>query len=181
MALIRPEAAAALRRWREAIAGAALILAGLWLARLGGAFFLVAGVLAAGLGAALALIAWRRARFRHDADAPGMVEVVEGQIAYYAPSGGGFAALSEIEEVAVTITAAGRPAWAIGQRGAPTLIIPMGAAGAEALFDAFLSLPGARAEPFLAAAHRRPGEGPVTLWQRPPPDGRSSLPMARRR
>jgi len=167
MALIRPEAAAALIRWREAIAGALLALAGLWLVSLGGAFFLVVGTLAVGLGAALMLIAWRRARFRHGADAPGVVEVVEGQIAYFAPSGGGgFAALSEIEEVGFTVTAAGRPAWAIGQRGASALIIPMGAAGAEALFDAFLSLPGARAEPFLAAAHRRPAEGPVTIWRR---------------
>lgn len=166
MALIRPEAAAALMRWREALIGAALIAAGLWLASLGGAFFVTVGAGAAGLGAALALIAWRRMRFRLGGSAPGLVEVVEGQIAYLAPSGGGFAALSEIEEVALTFTAAGRPAWRIVQAGAPALVVPLGAEGAEALFDAFLSLPGARAEPFLAATRRRPGEGAVTLWRR---------------
>ncbi|MBB4022715.1 MULTISPECIES: hypothetical protein [Actibacterium] len=164
--LIRPELRAALARWREVLIGLGVVLAGLWLFGLGGLFFQAAGALSCALGLALGLVALRRLRFRRDGSAPGAVEVTEGQITYLAARGGGFAARSEITAVALGFAPGGQAQWRISQTGAPPLAIPVAALGAEALFDAFVALPGAQPSRFLAALDRNPADGPVIVWQR---------------
>ena len=139
MPLIRPQAAARLRRWREVLAGGAVIALGLWLARGPGPFLIGLGALVALGGIMLVLVGLRRARFRADGLAPGIVQIVEGQISYLAPEGGGFAALSEITFLSL---GPGAQNWHIGTADGAVLRIPRGASGAEALFDAFAALPG---------------------------------------
>ncbi len=166
MPLIRPDLAAALTRWRDVLIGGAVALAGLWVATLGGLFYLPLGGLVLATGLALAWIGWRRLRFQRATAAPGVVEVTEGQITYLAPAGGGFAAFSELVEIALAFGAAGRAHWRLNQRGAPPLAIPVAAAGADALFDVFVALPGADAGRIIAAQDRTPAQGGVTVWRR---------------
>lgn len=166
MSLIRPEVQRALTRYREILWAVAIALTGAWIALRGGLFFMVLGLIVATAGLALAYIGWQRLRFHREADVPGVVEVTEGQITYLAPQGGGFAARSEISEIALGFSLAGRAHWRISQPGAQALFIPVGAPGADALFDAFAALPGAEPARFLQALDRTPADGPVTVWRR---------------
>lgn len=101
-----------------------------------------------------------------------MVQVDEGQITYLAPDNGGFVALSELDTVEMVFDRQGARCWRLSQEGYPTVTIPAAAKGADALFDAFVSLPGARAGHILAALDRPPSDGPVTVWRR---EGRPAL------
>ena len=167
MSFVRPEIAARLRRWREVLVGLGVVLAGGWLAGLGGWFFAGLGGLVAlarlGLGAA----GLRRLRFRATGQAPGLVRTVEGQVGYFGPETGGFAALTEIEALCLDVTSAG-PAWVLVQPEGQ-LRIPVAADGAERLYDFFGALPGIDMAAVTAAA-RDPGPVSRTLWRR-----RSSL------
>lgn len=174
--MIRPEALAALRRWREVILAAILAGAGLWLALGGGPVLLGAGLALVGLAAAWALSAWRRLRFAQDIAAPGLVEVIEGEVRYYGPSIGGAVSLSDLVELRL-VTLRGRRLWRLKQRDGQALLIPVDAAGAAALYDGFTSLPGLDMAAVLAAlAPSAPAEGQglvaggpsemVVIWHR---------------
>ncbi|ANB35627.1 hypothetical protein JMM63_14635 [Rhodovulum sulfidophilum] len=166
MSFLRPEAVAALSRWRELIASGAVALGGLWLFGLGGYFFQALGLLALGLGLALGFVAIRRARFRIAGDGPGLVRVDEGQITYLAPQGGGFVALSEIRAIEMVFDETGARGWRLTQTRFPAVTIPASARGAEALFDVFMALPCANPRTILSALDRSPEDGPVTVWSR---------------
>jgi len=141
LALIRPDALAALHRWREVILAACLALLGLWLATRSGPIPLSAGLALLALAAAWALSGWRRTRFAQDIAAPGFVEVVEGEVRYFGPSFGGAVSLSDLTELRL-MTLHSRRLWRLKQRDGQALLIPVDAAGAEALFDGFTALPG---------------------------------------
>ncbi|MGY6410930.1 MAG: hypothetical protein ACXIUV_07900 [Alkalilacustris sp.] len=170
MSLVRPEVTAGLRRWREVLAGLGVAAAGLWLAGLGGWFFAALGgvVVLAGLG--LALAGLRRLRFVPAGNAPGLVRMVEGQVAYFGPETGGFAALTELEELRIAPGATG-PVWVLDQPGGP-LEIPVAAEGAERLYDYFAALPGIDMAA-VAAAMGHPPARPRVLWRR---HARAALP-----
>lgn len=164
MSFIRPGARAALHRWREALAGAAAVLLGLWW-MLGASGLLpwVGGAVALA-GAALVFAGIQRARFRGAAGGPGIVEVDEGRVAYFGPLTGGVVALSEI--TALSLDPSAKPShWVLSQPGQPDLCIPLNAEGAEALFDVFASLPGIRTERMLAQM-RAEGDAAVVVWRR---------------
>jgi len=150
MILIRPELLAALSRAREVILGLVLAVAGGWTGWLGGYFFVPLGILLAFVGLGWALLALRRLRFVQGGDAPGMVEVNEGQIAYYGPSVGGVVGLPELVEIRL-ITMRGRRLWRLKQADGQAILIPVEAAGAERLFDAFAALPGMDTSALVAA------------------------------
>ncbi|WP_028914116.1 hypothetical protein [Pseudorhodobacter ferrugineus] len=160
MSLIRPEAQAALWRFREMFASLGLALIGLWLAVLGGFILVPLGagiiVLAAGFG----LLAWRRLRFAQSGDAPGMVELDEGQISYFGPDVGGAVALRDLVELRL-ITAGGRRMWRLRQQDGQVLAIPVSAMGADQLFDAFAALPGMDTGALVAAVD--PVVGPASV------------------
>ena len=163
MSLIRPEALARLLAWREALAGMALLALGLWL--LGRPGYLLPGlgaVLAlAGLGYGLVVL--RRARFLARDSAPGVVQVVEGQISYMGPHEGGFMALDEI--LFLGLSGDGSH-WLIGAEDGRQLTIPRGARGAEALFDAFATLDGLDVAQLLRQIAAPPGPAPRPIWRR---------------
>jgi hypothetical protein len=94
------------------------------------------------------------------------VEVDEGQVGYLGPSFGGFVALPDLVEVRL-VTMYGRRLWRLKQADGQALLIPVDAAGAERLFDAFGSLPGMDMAALLAAL-----EAPVA-------QGRGGMPVLR--
>lgn len=150
MSWVRPEVLAGLRRGREAIAAGAVVAFGLWLAWLGGYLLVPLGLCVAAIGSAWGVQAWRRMRFAQGNDAPGVVEVDEGQIAYLGPGAGGFVGLPDLVELRL-ISLHGRRLWRLKQADGQALLVPVDAAGAERLFDAFASLPGMNTEALVAA------------------------------
>lgn len=171
---LRPAALAALGRWREVAGAAALAAGGLWVAGFGGWFFLALGGLLAAAGAAIAVMALRRMRFARAVDQPGVVEIDEGQVRYFGPSGGGFAALPDLVALDLRADGGGRRWWRLTEAGGGVLDVPVAALGAERLFEAFAALPGLSSAR-LVAALEAPSGGSVTVWRRPDPDARRAL------
>lgn len=167
MQLIRPEAAAALSRWREVLVGLTLAVLGLnWgLASFGPLRWL--GWVLVALGAALIVTGIQRARFRRGGDGPGVVTVDERRVSYFGPLTGGTLALDDLTRL--SLDGQGRPAhWRLDSHGQPPLMIPVTAEGADALFDAFAALPGMETGRLLAALDASDRQrGTVTaIWTR---------------
>lgn len=162
MTVIRDEVTAAARRWREVIAAGVVALVGLWLMLLGGYLLFPLGLLVVAISAVWAVQAARRLRFVQAVDAPGMVEVDEGQVGYLGPTFGGYVALPDLVEVRV-IVIHGKRLWRLKQSDGQALLIPVAASGGERLFDAFAALPGMDTQALAAAA----GEGAErVVWRR---------------
>lgn len=166
MSLVRPELLALLQRWREVLAGAGIVLLGGWIATFGGWFFAGLGGLVAAAGVALAINGARRMRFDAHGQGPGMVQVVEGQIAYFGPETGGFLGLTELEELQLADRPVGR-CWLLRRSDGSVLEVPLEARGAAALYDLFATLPGIDMAHVSAAAARGAGRAQV-LWRRRP-------------
>lgn len=163
MSFIRPEARENLMRWREALAGGAVVALGLWWAL--GSLGLIrwAGVVLVLLGAALTWSGVQRARFRGGRGGLGVVHVDERQITYLAPVGGGFASLDALVQVDIAPDLAGLPVWRFTSPG-EVLVIPVNAEGTEALFEALSALPGVDMQAAIRASGGIPG-APVTVWR----------------
>jgi len=166
MSLIRPEIRARLWRWRDALAGLGVaILGGYWALT---SFGLLAwlGVVMMVAGIALAVAGWQRGRFRRAGGGAGVVQVNEGQVAYFGPVTGGILAVDAIGQVVLDPRPRSGPVWEFRAPGQEPLAIPVDAAGSEALFDVFAALPGLDTEAMLAALED-PGATPRTVWTRP--------------
>ena len=175
MSVIRPEVTAALWRGREAIAALGVVAGGAWMAWLGGYLLVPLGLCVAAVGAAWGVQAWRRLRFAQSVDAPGVVEVDEAQVGYFGPGDGGFVGLPDLVELRL-ISLKGRRMWRLKQADGQALLVPVDAAGAERLFDAFASLPGMDTQALVAAldpVHAAGGAAMVNvsdsrvIWRRP--------------
>jgi hypothetical protein len=152
MSFIRAEVAQRFIRSREVILGGVIVAAGVWLIWLGGYFFVPLGLLILALGGGWTVLALRRLRFGQEGDAPGTVEVVEGQIAYFGPKVGGMVGVPELAEIQL-LTMRGRRVWKLKEATGQTLYVPVEAVGAETLFDVFASLPGMDTAGLVAALH----------------------------
>ena len=168
--MIRPELATRLAPWRGAIAAAAAALAGLWMASWGGLVFVPLGLGIAAVGAGWWLVEWRRVRLRGRADGPGLVEVDEGAIRYFAARGiGGEVALRDMTELRV-LRLNDRGHWRLRTRQGEALLIPVDAVGAGVLADAFAALPDAdlgRIAEGLAQATAPGGPAALSVWRAP--------------
>lgn len=165
MTFFRPEAKAALWRYREAYLGGLLALLGIWLVSGPGFLLAVPGYAAIAGGLLLAWLGIQRGRFRGPDGGTGAVQVDEGQVSYFGPLTGGTVALREMDRL--TLEGNMFPAhWRLSQQGQPPLLIPVNAAGADALFDAFAALPGLRTEKMLNTLRAEP-HATVVIWQRP--------------
>lgn len=148
--MIRPDITTTFWRWREVIAALTLGVLGLWLGWLGGYVLLPLGLVIGALAAAWGLQSWRRLRFAQSVAAPGMVEIDEGQIGYLSADMGGFVGLPDLVELRF-LTLGDRRMWRLKQADGQALLVPVDAAGAERLFDAFASLPGMDTQALVAA------------------------------
>jgi len=165
MSFVRPEATQGLLRWREVLIGSVVLALGLWWVLGVGGLVHWIGYAVAAAGLALIAAGVQRARFRGAAGGAGVVQVDEGQIAYFGPLTGGAVARSELS--ALLLDRSGKPAhWVLRQPDQPDLYIPVNAEGADALFDAFAALPGMRTQTMLSEL-RGGSAHPVVIWQHP--------------
>ncbi|MEM9636338.1 MAG: hypothetical protein AAGA94_01725 [Pseudomonadota bacterium] len=169
MTFLRPEAKAAVWRWREVLIGAGVTLTGIWWLLGPGRLLVLPAIALIIAGAALVWVGVQRARFRSSGQGPGSVSVDEGQITYFGPLTGGAVALREMTQL--TLDKALFPAhWRLTQPGQPDLLIPVNAEGAEALFDAFATLSGLKTERMLHALQGADKHA-IVIWQRRPNAG----------
>jgi hypothetical protein len=156
----RAEIAARARRWAEATAGAAGVALGAWWWITEPGLLGWIGGLVALLGSAVVFTGVQRARLR-GREGPGIVRLDEGRLLYMGPLEGGAADLDRLRGVG--FDPEDTPSWVLHREGEPPLRVPVGAAGAEALLDAFAALPGFEASRALAALER--SDRPVDLWR----------------
>jgi hypothetical protein len=173
MPMMRGAALDTLRRYREVLAAATALAAGLWLAAQGGYLLVPIGLALAAVAGLWAVTALRRLRFRRDIDAPGVVEVDEGQIGYLGPSFGGYVALADLVELRLIRVHRTR-VWRLKQGDGQALLIPVAAAGSDRLFDAFAALPGLRTQVLVDALEAPEGDDRV-VWRRAGGSGRLRL------
>ncbi len=146
--MIRPEVTAFVRRWSEVLTGLAISAAGLWALQARGGFYQFLALCVIVIGLALAIIGWRRLRFARNGDAPGIMQILEGQISYFGPETGGFIGIADILEVHLIDNS---QTWRlIGEQG-EAVDIPVAADGARALFDIFAALPDINMPALLTA------------------------------
>ncbi|WP_102107830.1 hypothetical protein [Oceaniglobus roseus] len=167
---LRPEARAALHRWRDAIVGGVLLVPGLgWLTGGTGLLRPIGAALAL-LGAGMLIQGIRRARFPAGGGGAGMVEVTERQITYFGPESGGAVSIDSLARIEVRRHGRRKgPAgmdWILHADGAPPLTIPGDAENASALFDALAPLPGVDYARAIEAGNSR-AHGLFVIWQKP--------------
>ena len=169
MSLIRPEAAAALRRWQEVLAGLVVALMGVWLiANKFGALYLIGwGLTVAGVSMVIAGV--RQARFPAGSGGAGVIELDERQLTYFSPGGGGAVSLDDLLKIAIRTTDQGPFVsdmfWEWTDGSGQTLAIPSDAEGSDQIFDALSALSGVNYEAIMKAS------GEVTqnyfvIWQK---------------
>lgn len=164
---IRPELRRVLWRWREALAGLALLALGLWwfgtfvrpVNWIGGAILL--------LGAAALVGGIQKARFRAGGTGPGVVQIDERRVTYFGPLTGGALDLDDLTRLELEPNAHPAPHWIMTGIGGQNLAIPVNATGADALFELFATLQGLQTTALVRHMQNTP-EKRVTVWDRPP-------------
>lgn len=166
----RPEAIALLARWREAGIGAAVALAGVWGAATQSGITFYLALLALPAGLALLREGVQRARLPGGGAGPGLVEVDERQITYFGPDGGMAVSVDALTRIEIVTSDPGPFAsnlfWIFHSMGAPPLVIPGDAAGAERIHDALIALPGMDFRR-VAQAAGAVAPGASVVWRRP--------------
>lgn len=175
--LIRPEVARILRPF---LLPSGFALAGLWLGMRGGYVYTPLGVALAALGLALAVVEFRRLRIGPGAElAPGVVELSEGTVRFWAARGlGGEMALGDLVEIRL-LRLHGRAHWRLRSARGEALLIAADAQCAGLLADAFAALPGADLGALAHARHiaaRADGPAVQTVWRRETAPGPASQP-----
>lgn len=156
---IRPQARAALWRWRECLAGVGLIAIGVLTLPEYGLLRWVGNALI-GLGVIAILTGLPRARFRRDETGAGVITVTEHQLTYMGPLTGGSVSIDHIYGVALD-----HQAWILTDIEDNTLTIPLTATGSEQLFDVFETLPRFPTSKMLRALDA-PRSSRITIWRR---------------
>jgi hypothetical protein len=177
---LRPEALRLVSRWAEPAFGIALAALGIWIATRGGWLLPVLGLPLAALGAGFALLALRRMRFAAGIAAPGIVEVTEGRIRYLHPTLPGEVSLPDLAEIRL-LALRGRRVWRLREAAGATLLVPLDAAGAEGLFDAFATLPGLTSADLVAALADGAPRAAATGTSLPAPAGQTDRLVWRRK
>lgn len=145
--MIRPEVAALFWRYSEVLAGLGLAAIGYWTTQGLGFFWNIIGAILIGAGLGLAWTAWRKLRLTsQNLDGPGVVEVDERQITYFAPHEGGAVSINDLARVTIVTNDQGPIAddihWLLEENGGGRLLIPNSAEGAGQLFEGLASLKG---------------------------------------
>lgn len=173
MGLIRPELREWLRPRQEMLVAALCVIVSGWIASWGGWFFAGLGFLGFAISAGWLLGSWRRLAFHRDIAAPGLVEIVEGEIRYFgARAIGGTLALRDLNEIRL-LRLNGQDYWRLKTQGGEALLIPVEAKGADRLADAFSALPGLDLGRVSAALAQKGGPSLRIVWTAPKPATKS--------
>ncbi|MDO5642159.1 MAG: hypothetical protein Q4G26_07195 [Paracoccus sp. (in: a-proteobacteria)] len=171
MGLIRPELARWLAPRRELLTAILCMGLSAWVASWGGWFFAGLGYLGFMLCAGWLLGSWRRLAFHRDIAAPGLVEVVEGEIRYFgARAMGGVVALRELSEIRL-LRLNGHDHWRLKTRAGEALLIPVESRGADQLAGAFAALPGLDLGRVSAALAQKNAPSLRVVWTAPAQNG----------
>lgn len=168
MSFIRPEAAAFIKKWREAMIGGCVLMFNLQLVAT--SFGTLRGIAWAGvlLGAALFIEGVRRARFPAQDGGPGVVEVVERQITYFGPHGGQSISVDDLSRVDVRATTGGGNVadffWEFTDTEGTQLSIPSNAEKSESLIDVLSVLDGVDYDA-VRRANRSDTEDVFAVWR----------------
>jgi hypothetical protein len=168
VSFVRPELVERVRPYRESLVWGAILLLGVLLVLRGAAqgawLALALGVVMAGTGGALVVTAERRRRVQGRVPDEGVVAISEARIGYMGPRGGGYVDLDGLESVEI-VTDGGRAAWRLTGGDGTNLRIPMGARGAEGIYDALAAFVALDEDTLRAAlGTRQTGRFPV--WER---------------
>lgn len=165
MSFVRPAANQVIRRWREALVGAAILLIGLyWSFGVTPGLLTWVGYICALIGSALLFAGIQKGRARLGGGGPGVVQVVERRVGYFGPLNGGIVDVDAITSLSFDPTEH-PPHWVITHEAGPALHIPANAEGSDALFDVFSSLPGLSPGRIASVAGQEGGQA-VVLWRR---------------
>jgi hypothetical protein len=179
MSFIRPEVAASLKKWREAIIAGAILLGALQAASATTGLMNAFSWVTALIGAALFIEGVRRARLPQGGGGVGVVDVDERQITYFGPHGGGALSINELARIKVRTTADGPRSsdffWEFTDRSGQRLTVPGNAENASALFDALTALPGADYEAVIKASGSTQA-GEFLVWEYTPGGATPKLP-----
>jgi hypothetical protein len=162
----RPEAKALIWRFRDVWGALSVLGLGIWWAITGLGFVQWLGFAIAALGAMLLVAGVQRGRFRQGSDGPGIVQITERRLAYFGPLDGGVMDINDLSRLSFDPTGHPAPYWILTGPEEGDIAIPTTATGAEALFDAFSSLPGIQTETMLGVLSDPP-EHRVVIWSRP--------------
>lgn len=162
---LRPEARAALARWREVLIALPVFALGLWWGLTAFGILKWLGWALAAFSGSLLLAGIQRGRFWRGGGGAGVVQFDEAKVTYLGPFGGGSVDLGDM--VQLDIDRGARPAhwWLIPEEGM-NVAVPVNAEGADKLFDAFAALPGLSPSALVAAQTGAPA-GRETIWVRP--------------
>ncbi|SEW38958.1 hypothetical protein SAMN04488515_2534 [Cognatiyoonia koreensis] len=162
---IRPEVKAIAWRWREVIAAELIFVLGIWwaLASTGAIKWIGWVLVVASFGLLIAGIL--RGRFRQSGMGPGVVKILERRVGYFGPLTGGAIDLDEAAMLELEPNAKPAPHWILSDTRGQVVEIPVNADGAEALYDAFASLPGINMQVTVDVLSRTSTER-VVIWQK---------------
>lgn len=182
--MIRPAAMANIKRWGELALVAGIALLGAYLAYLGGYILLPLGGAMMAACLPMALLAYRRLRFAQTSLGAGMIEVVEGELRYFAPpqpqiigaaplptmAMGGYLNLPDLAELRL-MTLDQRRFWRLKTTDGQALMVPVDAAGHGALFDVFAALPQINSAALIAALNQpaATADSALVIWRRNSP------------
>ena len=162
--MIRPEVRASFWRWRELIIGLLVVALGAYWYFTSFGLLKLVGVVTMLFGAMAIFVGQQRGRFRVTGSAPGIVNLVEGQISYFGPKEGGAIAIADITGVSL-VKHEDMQSWRLDQNGHPSLIIPITAQGGELLFDAFAELKDLNLENMVHQISQE-NEHSTVIWRR---------------
>jgi len=173
VSFLRPEALAAILRWREAAIGLGAAALGAWwiwtepgVLRWVGVAFVLGGL-------AIAREGWSRALRPATGAGPGVVDLTERQLTYLSGHGGGAVSLDHLLRVEIEARRDGPYQsdvfWIVTPEGGEALHIPGDARGADKMFDALAVLPGAD-HPTAIRAAGGGTTGRFVLWRKPGAD-----------
>ena len=162
---IRPELKAMAWRWREVIAADLLFVLGLWWALTSSGAVKWLGWVLVVLSIGLFVAGVLRGRFRQSGQGPGVVKIIERRVGYFGPLTGGAVDMDDAVMLELEPNAKPAPHWVLSDRHGQVVEIPVNADGAEALFDAFATLPGINMQATVDVLSRTSTER-VVIWQK---------------
>lgn len=164
----RPEVRAFFWRWREVLLAGGVLALGVWWALTGVGINRWLGYIFCAIGIGWAVAGIQRARFAQDGDGPGVVQLRERRLAYFGPLDGGVIDIEDLAKLEIDPTSRPAPSWVLTGIDGMQIAIPINAAGADALFDVFATLPEIKTSAVLDVLSHTP-DARVTVWSRVKP------------